>query len=187
MDINEEYTGLAYVGRSTLRHEDEPGMGKDAPGEFDGRDEYTSEHPTLRPHIFIDFDGVSLADALMSPSNCAKGSSGIIVKYQKLIREGEPSKAQVDAWRENHTPEMLNGRDIDNLTDVSEDTVMNDILEGAPFVILDAGDISLDVPKQPEDMREELRWLEDQSDDIELDSMSDAEVRTLYDAAKSMG
>lgn len=180
MNINEEYSGLAYVGKSTLRHEDEKSA-----SDYEDRDEYESNHPECRPHVFIDFQGVSLADAIMGPSKIAKGSSGIIVQYQKEVRDGGNTKAQVEKWRENHVPEMLENRDVDNLTNKDENSVLDDILAGAPFVILDPSDVTLDIPKQPEDMRRELEeFEEDFGVDFGLEDMSDAELRTKYQKMK---
>lgn len=178
MDFSEEHSGTFYVGRSTLRHESEPKT-----SDYENMDDFTGANPELRPHVFIDYT-FDVASLLMSPSSIFKGSSGIIVKYQKLIRENS-SIHEVNAWRESFDTDMIPWSDVIDLSNVTDfgDMVKDGILTyDEPFVILDGNDPSLDVPMQTEDMREELLNVAHVfgGDPEHIKSMSEDEVRSAY-------
>ena len=185
--LEESFNGTVYFGKRTLRHDEEPSV-----RDLGGNDELESEYPEARPHIFVKFDeGVSLKDALASASNIINGSSGIVVQYQKEVRDNS-TPAEVQAWRDKFTPDRLEGivHEVENLSDQKLESVVDDIASGAPFVILTTSEITLDVPKQVADMRDFLvEWIDGAGMnpfEEHPENMSDAQVRNLYEMAQNM-
>jgi len=149
MDIlKEAFSGILYVGRALLRHEDEDeGVSK--------QDRIDANDPAL-PHVFIQFDGVTLQEALMSASSIAKGSSGVIVQYQKIIRT-QSAIGEVNAWRDRFDVERFQNLDgVRDGTGGDLQAAIDEVHNGAPWVLLDANDPDLDVPTQPSDVRRKL-------------------------------
>lgn len=183
MDVSEEYSGFAYVGRSTLRHPDEEASQQKSPA--DSYDEYAEMYPERYPHVFVDFSDnpVTVGELLSKGSAQISGSSGVIVQFRKGPLSG-PTINQVNKWRDSFSTDMLPS-DIDNLTDEN----LEDIdLEGEPFVILKPGAESLDVPLTIQDKLDRIREAEEELGTSLLDSddPSEAEVNRMFEAMKTL-
>lgn len=185
--LDQQYTGLAYIGRKMLRADDEPKFrGND---DYESREQYTSNWPEARPHVFVQLDeGISLREALVTPSASLVGSSSVLVDYQKEVRD-KSTPAEVNAWRDRFTLERLPSIDsVDNLTDENLETVYDRIEgTGEPYVVINADEVSLDVPMQPADMLKKIRWAEDKlGTDLLDEDPSDAEVRQMFETVKEI-
>lgn len=142
-----------YVGRRTLRHEDEQDVNQEE------REEY---YPEQYPHTFINFGGATLKAVLEH----AGGKQGCVVDTQKVVR-AKHTLNEVNAWRDGFTAELavkvLN--DCENVTEgdafkiVGVDPETDEPYLDEPFVVIDfktAGS-KLSVPVQPKDLLEKMK------------------------------
>jgi len=148
MDIFKKFSGYVYVGRATMRTEEEPSIQDLA----DGKEQLIQEYPEAIPHIFLRYQDLSLGQLIMTPKLAAKGYNGVIVKFQKILKK-EPV-VEVEAWRESFTPDAL-PKNVKWLKG-SEEAVQSDIEAGAPFVLLDAEANGLDIPMTVDLMRKKI-------------------------------
>jgi len=171
---------IIYVGKSILRTENEPEYDKSRHGSYEG---YERIHPEARPHVFVQYkDNVDLVEALTTPSLNAKGSSGIVVQYQKETRENNTPN-EVAAWRESFQDFEIPWDEVHFAKGRAED-IHHDIEDlDDDFVVLNAHDASLNVPKQVADIRAELREMFDEAgmDPSQVDNLDDAQLRMFYD------
>ena len=167
MDLFKKFVGTVYVGRATIRHESEPTI-SDLPG---GTKQLQAEYPECYPHILCEFHGLTFGDLMMEKAGLIKGSSGLIVDYQKLVRDRSPLE-QVEAWRSK-----FDSMDSEEKTELVEETtslvgnvyeeVLDDVLSGAPFVVL-TENVKLDVPLPISAKREKLAEIVDSEMQVEM-------------------
>lgn len=176
---------LLYIGRNTLRHEDEPTYDKELHG---SRENYASEYPQAYPHVFIAYDDepVTFHELFDKQALQPTGSSSVVVGHQKLVRD-KHSLRQVNRWRDSFKPEKLKGRDIDfEFEGVEGEDIFHEISNGAPFVILKPKTVDLKITLTVEDMREKLIEIfnENGLDGDALADKPDATIRSMYNAMK---
>ncbi len=162
-----KYNGRIYAGMAIIRHDSEDEYVKSEHGD---RDKYSETVLGAYVHIFVDYAEcpVDVEEVLLKPSLCVTGSSGVVVKYQKYVRD-QAKIGQVTRWRESFVPDLLSDDErvqagMSLVTGVDEETVEqmfeDDLIwydDGnnpwtlEPFVVLNAKATSLNIPLTFED------------------------------------
>ncbi len=177
MSSNEKFNGRIYAGKAILRHDTEVQYKKETHKDHKG---YADAVPGALVHVFVDYaeKPVDIRTALTTPSVNTSGSGGIVVQYQKVVRD-KSAIGQVRSWRGSFNPRMLSEEErvkvgmlevTDDGEGIDPETVWfpedddNNAWElgSTPFVILNAKSANLNVPLTFEDKeriaRESAMW-----------------------------